>query len=97
MDTDWPSRKNVQKFRQRKHVHGDQRESQQQGVDVVGCVAGVCPVADGRVATEARRGEAVVDVAGADAETRRKPRLPHSLVASSLRFIGAGSEDQAYS
>ena len=75
-------------FRQRKHVHGDQRESQQQGVDVVGCVAGVCPVADGRVATEARRGEAVVDVAGADAETRRKPRLPHSLVASTLRFIG---------
>ena len=57
------------------HVQGDQRENHQHGVAVVGRVAGICPVADGCVATKACRREAEEDVAGADAETLELGKL----------------------
>ena len=63
------------------NAHSDQRKSHQHSVDVVGRVAGICPVADGCVATKACRGEAEEDVAGADAETLELGKLfvPYSV------------------
>ena len=63
------------------NVHDDNGEDDRENVHVVRRVAGVCPIADRRIAIAARGGEAVENVARAYPQCLWKVRLEHSRVA----------------